>query len=489
MQITVGTNGQPPINNTNNTQSTVKSDKRVTKNKKQQPDTGLLNASTGEIKATSYKRLCLSAKAVKTNPLTIDSSISVASTTTLFEKDATKKNAENLTSVELAEQLELTRSKIFKQLMNLTPGLNAMATGYLSSIDKGVSPSEFFSINRSKTNYDEVDENSLDDSLEQSAKEIETQIAQAFSIIQEQALVFNASGNINKQAEFISSIHFLPIFLLQVTTRILNESLDTNKNAFNPLFVKKLAAEIKQMNNLRKLMVTSNLGLVKFMSRQYRTLNMTPEDLQQEGVIGLVKAVDRFDHRRKFRFSTYATYWVRQTITRSMSKNEKLIRIPINLAPKAPAVFQMLDTRMSETSRLPGVTELAVLCSLSEVEVSTILEFYRPTISLDGDNKDDNEAATIVDVLEQNQFPSAIKSLSDSTLKDRLHVAINSLSEKEAKVIRCRYGLENHTEMTLQDIANTLDVTRERVRQIQNSGLKKLQRKFGGQLVAFLEPD
>ncbi len=473
MQMVINTKGEkinhlrkPPLNQLKN----------VSKEQQSHPGTVVLNASTGEQNPTCYQRNSLIQS--PQSGATIDSLKHQ-----IIQSSAELKNPE---LDEIAAQLEQSRSKIFMLLINSSAGLVVMAHQYLSSVDKeGVSPSELFSVNRSNICGNEMPESPV----KPSSKFIESQLAICFRKITDQNTKLLSSNSINKHIELIASIHFLPKFIIDISTRIQHQSLADHYSDFDPEFIKQLTEQISRMLTFRSAMVTSNLGLVKYMARRYRAQNMTTEDLQQEGIIGLVKAVDRFDHRRQVRFSTYAAYWVQQTITRSMSKNEKLIRIPVNLSSKAPAVFQMLSSRIQETNHLASVPELARLCGLTENEISTILQFYRSTISLDAYNKDNTDAVSMLDLLEQRQFPSAIKLISESALKQKLYVAVNSLPEKEASVIRCRYGLENQAEMTLQDIATRLHVTRERIRQIQNSGLKKLHLKYGSQLTEFLEAD
>ena len=392
--------------------------------------------------------------------------------------EVTEQNPDNLSFNELAEQLEVARSKILSIMVDSNHGLLAMAQVYIESIENKVSPSDLFSSNLSDKLTD-----AENNPKSATAKQTELKVATAFNLIIQDEQEPKHAQNLHSGKNSILNIHFLPSFLIQVANRIVKDSSNSDS-----LIVREIAALEKRIGLLRSKMVTSNIGLVKFMARQYRTQHMSFEDLQQEGIIGLIKAVDRFDHTRQLRFSTYATYWVRQTIARSMSKNEKLIRIPINLAPKAPAVFQMMEAQFIKTNRWPNASDLAKLCEMTEDEISTILDFYRPTVSLDGDHNDD-ETTSMIEYMEQDQFPSAIKTISDDSLKENLQIAINALPEKEASVICCRYGLGNQAEMTLQDIANRLRVTRERVRQIQNSGLKKLNLQFGCQLNAFLETE
>ncbi len=374
------------------------------------------------------------------------------------------------------EQMESIRNEILTLLIDTHTGIVTMARQYLNNVDNGVSPSDLFSLNRSKLDT-------------KSAKQVAARLADAFRSIQEHDLTQPDLSEIHQQIDLIASIHFLPILLIDVSETILHSpSSRADNSTINPVFFKRLAGLTNRLVELRSEIAISNLGLINYLAYQYHPQNMTLEDILQEGVVGLLKAVDRFDHRRQLCFSTYATYWIQQAITRAMSKNDKLVRIPINLSPKAPSVFRMLNSRFMETGHVPDTSELAQLCQLSEHEISTILNSCRPTVSLDQDDASNPDTpVSMLNFIEQQQFSSAIQSISESELKEKLNVAINSLPEKEASVIRCRFGLENQTEMTLQDIAMRFQVTRERVRQIQNAGLEKLLRLIECRLADYLE--
>ncbi len=374
------------------------------------------------------------------------------------------------------EQMESIRNEMLTLLIGTHVGIATIAWQYLNNVDNGVSPSELFSLSRSKLDA-------------KSATHVAESLVDAFHSHLERDITQPDLNELDQLIDLIASIHFLPTLFIDVAETILHSPLSRSDNStINPVFLKRLTTLSNRMVALRSEVAISNLGLVKYLVHQYHPQNMTQEDILQEGVVGLLKAVDRFDHRRQLRFSTYAAYWIQQAITRSMSKNDKLVRIPINLSPKAPTVFRMLNSRFIGTGNVPGVTELAKLCQLSENEVSTILISCRPTVSLDQNDANNPDASvSMLNFMEQQQFSSAIQSISESELKETLSIAINSLPEKEASVIRCRFGLENQAEMTLQDIAMRLQVTRERVRQIQNTGLEKLRRLIKCQITDYLE--
>lgn len=199
--------------------------------------------------------------------------------------------------------------------------------------------------------------------------------------------------------------------------------------------------------------------------------------------------MDRFDPSRGIRFSTYAIFWIKQAISRLIVKQEKVVRLPIALAEKASVVFEAMRSCYLEHGRWPSLGELQTRCELSLEEIKTISGYYQSTHSLDTSLSDDNDDHTLMASLKQHQFALPLNELIDKNLSLYLSKVVASLPEKEASILNMRFGLRNHTEMTLQAVADQLHVTRERVRQIQNQALKKIKQQFGYDLMPFLEPN
>lgn len=283
------------------------------------------------------------------------------------------------------------------------------------------------------------------------------------------------------------SLSFLSNFLIDVSD--LCQSISCPTSTFNT-YLQKLGSAAKALQRSRQKMIARNTGLVAFIAHKHKTTVLSVDDLIQEGVIGLIKAVDRFDPYRGFQFSTYATPWIKQAISRLIVKQEKIVRLPVALAERACAVFEAMRKAYQQNERWPSVEELRLLCDLSEDEIKTIRTYYQATHSLDAlVESGEDEGQSLMARMKQEQFVLPIDELIARNLTQYLDQVVSTLPKKEAEILNMRFGLKNHTESTLQVIADQLKVSRERVRQIQNKALKKLKNQFGCDLVLFLEPN
>ncbi len=288
--------------------------------------------------------------------------------------------------------------------------------------------------------------------------------------------------------ELLGSCHFYSAYLIQLTEPIISQK-HPEPSSSAALYKKQVLKSRYQLQALREQMIVSNTGLVAFIAHKYKTTQLSFDDLMQEGMVGLIKAVDRFDPNRGICFSTYAVFWIKQAISRLIVKQDRVVRLPIALAEKASAVFEVMRNCYLEHNRWPSQAELEKECDLSVEEIKTVSSYFQATHSLDAAISEENDDLTLMDSLQQQQFSLPLSELIDNNLNLYIENVVASLPEKEATILNMRFGLKNHTEMTLQAIADQLQVTRERVRQIQNQALKKLKEQFGYDLVLFLEPN
>ncbi len=283
----------------------------------------------------------------------------------------------------------------------------------------------------------------------------------------------------------LESLRFLPKFLMEVSDLYLARVVH---NFSNSGYFAELTKTAKTLQRCRQQMISINTGLASFVANRHNTTMLSFDDLQQEGVVGLIKAVDRFDPNRGYQFSTYAIPWIKQAISRLITKQEKIVNLPISLAERASVVFDAMRTVYMQTERWPSVEQLKLLCDLTEDEIKTIRNYYQSTHFLDDESEDD-DGLTLMSRMKQQQFPLPLDEMINNNLGQFLDHVIAGLPDKEAQILTMRFGLKNNTEMTLQCIADQLQLSRERVRQIQNIALNKLKSRFGCDLVLFLEPN
>jgi len=270
------------------------------------------------------------------------------------------------------------------------------------------------------------------------------------------------------------------------------ESEDVNKtflflpmNALMAVLPELLETEATWLKTRQKL-ASANVKLVLFIANQYKASFLDFDDLVQEGQSGLLKAVDRFDHRLGFQFSTYAGYWIRQAISRALSRNERVVRVPCGQVANINKVFRCKDQFLCKEGREPTMQELAELTKLSANEVNNLLAISQSATALEGYEEEGEVAFAPIDYIEQNVFTSSYKQIAKTDLEGLLAKAITGLNPREAKVICSHFGVDVDDAMTLQEIGVELNLTRERVRQIQVIALEKIKRNLGEELEVFL---
>ncbi len=222
------------------------------------------------------------------------------------------------------------------------------------------------------------------------------------------------------------------------------------------------------------VLTTSNLRLVVSIAKQYSYRGIPLADLVQEGNVGLMKAVEKFDYTRGFKFSTYASWWIRQSIVRAIESQIRTIRIPIYKLEIVNRVHYMQKVLFQEMGREPSLHEVAVRLELDPLRLERLMKLTREPMSLDAPVAEDSDS-TVADFIDDPNACTPDGELDGANLRDEIEHALSSLTPREEKVLRMRYGIGEPTQYSLEDIGSRFNLTRERIRQIELKALRKLR--------------
>ena len=237
----------------------------------------------------------------------------------------------------------------------------------------------------------------------------------------------------------------------------------------------------------REHLIKANTRLVVSVAKRYNSRGVPFLDLIQEGNLGLMKAVEKYDYRRGFRFSTYATWWIRQTITRSIADQGRTIRVPVHMVDRIRVMYKSIHLLEQRLGREPTIEELAELMETPKQKVEWMIRVSWLPLSLETPINDEDDESELGDFVEDKEIPTPSQSVYTKLLSEKIDEILETLPFREARILRLRFGLENGRFYTLEEVGRKFGLTRERIRQIETKALRRLRHpRRSGQLKEYL---
>ncbi len=251
----------------------------------------------------------------------------------------------------------------------------------------------------------------------------------------------------------------------------------------NPEMEVELAKKVKLGDRAAfEKLIKANLRFVVSVAKQYQNQGLSLSDLINEGNLGLIKAAERFDETRGFKFISYAVWWIRQSILQALAEDARIVRLPLNKIGSISKINRTFSQLEQEFQREPTMEELAAVLELKPDLIEDSLNLSSLHVSMDAPLRDEEEN-TLYDILLNSYSPVADNELMKNSLRKEIVRSLATLSEREADILRFFFGLNEYPAMTLEEIGEKMDLTRERVRQIKEKAIKKLKNKFRNQCI------
>jgi len=251
--------------------------------------------------------------------------------------------------------------------------------------------------------------------------------------------------------------------------------LDRSNGGCPPERKLELLGEVEDGVLAREHLIKANTRLVVSVAKRYMGRGVPFLDLIQEGNLGLMKAVEKYDYHRGFRFSTYATWWIRQTITRSIADQGRTIRVPVHMVDRIRQLYKMSHEMEQTLGRIPTTQELGEKLNVTTDKVEWMLQVSWLPLSLESPINEDEEDSELGQFVEDQMTPTPIESTYAKLLREKIDEVLDTLPPREARILRLRFGLENGHNYTLEEVGEKFGLTRERIRQIESKALRRLR--------------
>jgi RNA polymerase primary sigma factor len=259
------------------------------------------------------------------------------------------------------------------------------------------------------------------------------------------------------------------------TGRAARQELERSNGSTPEDLRRELEIAIEDGMEAREHLIKANTRLVVSIAKRYMGRGVPFLDLIQEGNLGLMKAVEKYEYQRGFRFSTYATWWIRQTITRSIADQGRTIRVPVHMVDRIRQLYKTTHELEQKLGRAPTNDELAEVLAVPVDKVEWMLRVSWLPLSLESPINEDEEDSELGQFIEDQQTPTPIQSAYAKLLREKIEEVLDSLPPREARILRMRFGLENGHSYTLEEVGDKFGLTRERIRQIESKALRRLR--------------
>jgi RNA polymerase primary sigma factor len=257
--------------------------------------------------------------------------------------------------------------------------------------------------------------------------------------------------------------------------RAAKKELNRNGLRLSPQRRSELEAQIQDGESAREHLIKANTRLVVSIAKRYIGRGVPFLDLIQEGNLGLMKAVEKYEYQRGFRFSTYATWWIRQTITRSIADQGRTIRVPVHMVDRIRRLYRTTHEMEQKLGRSPTSEELADAIGVKASKVDWMMRVSWLPLSLESPINEDEEDSELGQFIEDQVTPSPMQTTYTNLLREKIQEVLDTLPAREARILRLRFGLENGRTYTLEEVGQKFGLTRERIRQIENKALRRLR--------------